>query len=56
MTPFEKIKKEISYTNNGKLMLMRLSPELLPYVPALIAEDKLRLATFIETNDAIRVA
>ena len=56
MTPFDKIKHEISFTNNGKLMLMRLSPELLPFVPALIADGKLKLATFLERNDAIVVA
>ena len=48
-----KIKAAIMNTNNGKLMKMRLAPELRGFVADLIADGKLSRATFMEFADSI---
>lgn len=46
----------ISITNNGKLMIMRIeNAEHRKLVPELVAAGALRYATFINTNDSVRL-
>jgi hypothetical protein len=52
---FEKIADLIRTTNNGKLMIMRIPPELRRFVPDLRAEGRLIPATFMHTSDSVRL-
>ena len=46
----------VSYTNNGKLLKMRIPREPRQFVPVLIAEGRLAPAMFMTASDAVRVA
>ena len=52
---FEQIAEMISYTNNGKLMVMRIPPELRRFVPDLREDGRLIPATFMHTGDSVRL-
>ncbi len=52
---FERIAEMISYTNNGKLMLMRIPPELRRFVSDLRADGRLVPAMFMQASDSVRL-
>ena len=52
---FERIAEMISYTNNGKLMLMRIPSELRRFVPDLRADGRLVPAMFMQASDSVRL-
>lgn len=54
-TAFAQIAEMIGYTNNGKLLRMRIPPALREFVPALVAEGRLVRAGFMQAGDAVRL-
>jgi hypothetical protein len=52
---FEQIAEMISYTNNGKLMIARIPPELRHFVPELRADGRLIPAMFMQASDSVRL-
>ena len=56
-TDFLAIAKLIDNTNNGKLMVDRIEDDrLIDAIPALVKKGWLRRATFMNRDDAIRLA
>ena len=52
---FERIAEMISYTNNGKLMIARIPPELRKFIPELRADGRLSPAMFMQASDSVRL-
>ena len=52
---FEAIAEMISYTNNGKLMIMRVPVGLRGWIPELFEARRLRPACFMHASDAIKI-
>ena len=52
---FDQIADLIRTTNNGKLMVMRIPPELRRFVPDLREDGRLIPATFMHTGDSVRL-
>ena len=52
---FDQIAEMISYTNNGKLMIARIPPELRRFVPGLLEDGRLIPAMFMQASDSVRL-
>jgi hypothetical protein len=53
---FDEIKREVSTTNNGKLMLVNLPIHLRKYVDPLIKMGYLKPAAFMKFGDSIIIS
>ena len=50
---FTQIAELVSYTNNGKLLKMRIPREPRQFVPVIIAEGRLAPAMFMAKHDSV---